>query len=503
MRWGPIVAIAQRDLRMELSGRQGLGLPIIALALLLPASLLRMPAPEVEDLPVRGAVPDAVLAVPGVRKTRTGTGFRDVDGVTTVYAWSVPPAIREALDGDAPAVKVEAVTRPPRVPKRSLLFALVSASTLTGAVSTSIGGERARNTLLALLSAAVTRMEIVLGKWLAWTAFGAGGAMIAAIAALIGGTQPAGPWLLAVPMVPALTVALGLWLVRRTEDVIAGTSVSLRVLPAVLGATGFVAWLLQEVHPVLGAAVPLGGALLAAGDLWDGAWLPTIVGILSAAAATAFFLVGTARDLEQHVPYGETRRVQPLRAVIDGATTMGVWWAVVPGPVLWGWAGNPAMTDILGVERGLIAGAALLATLAGVGMLRATHAADRPRLGGLHWPTVVGAGVVGGLALALAPGATSLNPWVTAAAARFHAGLVPPALVAVPVLLAQEAWFRGWMQQRAGWIPTALAFAVVMAPFDPVAGLVLGLALGWAGRTSLGSAVAARALAWVVAMVLA
>ncbi|MEZ4322717.1 MAG: hypothetical protein R3F61_34940 [Myxococcota bacterium] len=499
MRLGPITAIAWRDLRAELAGRQGLGLPIIALALLLPAALFRVPGPEIEPLPVRGEVPDAVLALPGAQKGPSGTGFRVRDGVTNVYAWSIPDPIREALDGDTPAVRVEAVRPPPRVPKRSLFFALVAASTLTGAVSTSIGGERARNTLQALLSAAVTRLEIVLGKWLAWSGFGALGGMIAAVSAVLSGTQPLGMWILAVPVVPSLTVALGLWLVRSTEDVIAGTSVSLRVLPAVLGVTGILSWMLSEVHPLLGAAVPLGGALLAAGDLWDGAFLPTAVAILSAILATAVLLTGTARDLEQHVPYGETRRVRPVRAVLDGAQTLGVWWALVPGPVLWGWAGNPPMTDVLRVERGLLAGSALLATLATVGLLRTTHRDDRPVFAGIDPVAVLVGGLVSGAVVALSPGLPVEHPWFAIAAERLHAGLVPPLLVALPVLLAQEVWFRGWMQKRAGLVPTALAFAVVMAPFDPVAGLAVGLCTGWAARRSVGSAFLARLLGWALA----
>jgi len=494
-----ILAIAQRDLRSELSGRQGIGLPLIALALLLPASLVRVPGADSAGLGVQGAVPAAVLQIPDVRPGHRGTGFLEVEGVIQVYDYSIPEPIRAALDGEHPVVKVEAVRPPMRVPRRSLFFALISASTLTGAVSASIGGERSRNTLQALLSAAVSRAEIVLGKWVAWTGFGSLGGLLATVVAVVAGRQELGPWVLAVPAVPALTVALGLWLVRRTEDVIAGTSVSLRVLPAVLGVSGLLAWVLSEMHWLLGAAVPLGGALLAAGDLWDGAWLPTAVAILSAIATTAVLLAGTARDLDQHAPFRPSSDIRPVRAVTDGALALGAWWCVVPGPTLWGWAGNPAMTEVLHVERGLLAGSALFVTLAGMGIIRTTHPSERPDFMGFSPGTALLTGLAAGAGLALAPGLPIAHPWVAMAAGRLHTGLVPPAAVALPVILAQELWFRGWMQRRAGWLPAAFAFALVMAPFDPVAGVILGLSTGWAGRRGLATAVVARAVAWGVA----
>ncbi len=507
-----VAAIARRDLRSELSGRQGLGLPLIALALLIPAGVFQLPGSEAEALPVRGDVPEAVLAVPGVERARgRGTGFRTLDGTITVFDYTIPPAIREALDaGDSergtPVVRVEAVRPPPRVPDRSLFFALISASTLTGAVSTSIGGERARNTLQALLSAAVTRLEIVLGKWLAWSGFGAVGGLIASAAALLAGVQGPGLWLAAVPLVPATTVALGLWLVRRTEDVIAGTSVSLRVLPAVLGVTGVLAYVLSEAHPLLGAAVPLGGALLAAGDLWEGAWLPTGVAMLSTGAAMALLLAQTARDLEQHAPVASEHGVRPSRAILDGAMSAAVWWAVIPGPVLWGWAGNAAMTDTLTVERGLFAASALLAMLAAVGWIRALHPSERPDMTAFSAPRAVGAGVLTGLAFALLPGWTPTHPWLARAAERLGTGLVPPlegggALgLALLVLTVQELWFRGVMQRRAGWLPVALVYAAILAPFHPIAGIVAGVSLGWAARHGTVTALVGRWIAWGVAI---
>jgi hypothetical protein len=508
-----LTAIAWRDLRSELSGRQGLGLPLIALALLIPAAVVQLPGSGSEVLPVRGDIPEAVLAVPGVEQANTGTGFRTLDGVVNVYDYRIPPAIRAALDdADAkrgiPIVRVEAVRPPLRVPDRSLFFALISASTLTGAVSTSIGGERARNTLQALLSAAITRLEIVLGKWLAWTAFGALGGLIASFAAIAAGVQAPGAWLLAVPLVPATTVALGLWLVRRTEDVIAGTSVSLRVLPAVLGVTGLLSYGLSEAHPVLGALVPLGGALMAAGDLWDGAALPTSVALLSTIAATAALLRQTATDLEQHAPRTSEHGVRPLRALVDGAMSAAIWWSVVPGPVLWGWAGNAAMTDVLTVDRGLFAASALFAMLTVVGLARALHPSEKPDLATFSAGRALAAGVPTGLALALLPAWAPTHPWLAQGAERMAAGLVPELSggaslpLALFVLSVQELWFRGVMQRRAGWLPVAVVYAAVLAPFHPLAGLVAGLALGWAAQKGVSTALVGRWVAWGVAIAL-
>ena len=73
-------------------------------------------------------------------------------------------ALRLRAVQDAPAVRVENIPRDFAFPGRTMLFAMVSASTLTGAVANSIGGERSRKTLVVLLSAAISRAEIVAGK---------------------------------------------------------------------------------------------------------------------------------------------------------------------------------------------------------------------------------------------------------------------------------------------------------------------------------------------------
>jgi hypothetical protein len=238
--------------------------------------------------------------------------------------------------------------------------------------------------------------------------------------------------------------------------------------------------------------VPMGGALMAAGDLWEGGWAPTARALVVSGAVTVGLLVGAARDLEQHIPYEPAHRVRPIHAIGDGLAALAVWWTLVAGPVLWGWAGNPAMTDVLAPERGLLAGSALLGTLAVLRWLRHVDPSTAPPWGRPGWRAIA-AGLGCGIASAL-PAPSFAHPWVGAGMERLALGLDPPWLVLVPVVLAQEAWFRGWMQTRAGWVPTALAWALVVCPGDPLVGVVTGLLLGLAGRDGLSSALTARGL---------
>lgn len=501
MRLGTILAIAERDLRSELKGRHGRGLVVLTLGLLLPVALVGSPASGPDPLPVRGDVPEAVLALDGVyRDDQRGTGFRHLEGALQVWAYRVPEPIREVLDAGEPVVRVQEVFPPTRIPGRTLLLALVSASTLTAAVSTSIGGERAHHTLQALLSAAVTRLEIVAGKWLAWTGFGAVSALIASLATVLAGRHEAGLWLAALPLVPGLTVALGLWIVRRTEDVIAGTTVSLRVMPAVLGGSGLLAWMLSFWSDAAAALVPLGGALLVAGDFWVDAPVYTGLALLSSAVTTVALLIGTARQLDERPARPSPHRVRPLVALTDGLPVAGLWWSLVPGPVLWGWAGNPGQTELLTVERGLFAGLMVLLVTTAVRFARATDVSQLPRVGRLHWSVLPAA-----LAVCLAglvPAQTSTNPWIAEGLQRLHLGLVPGPLLLLPLIVAQEIWFRGWLQSRAGLVASTIAWTVTVCPGNPLVGLVSGLALGLSARHGVLPALVARLLGVVGASLL-
>lgn len=483
MRLGRLLAVARRDLTLELGGRKGFVLPIVLAGLLLPASAVPPLRPPAADRPapritVTGDVPDAVLDVPGVVRVDDGARVRfERDGGALVVRGPVDPALRRALDGEAPAVRVEHVASPLPLPGRGLLLALISASTLTSAVAASLAGERSARTLTTLLTSSISRSELIFGKWLAWAGFGGAATLLAAaLAVLLGHVEP-GPWLLPMSTVPAGTVALGLWLSRRARDVVGGATISLRVLPAALSLLGVVAWVLGREHPALGAAVPLGGALLAAGSTWSG--LPiAVVAAASTLASSAAALAHTARDLEE-AP-GERPPGRPLRELVGaGALAAVAWWTPVLAPLLWARAGNPFILEGLPLERGMVAGALalLLVTLA-----RAARSADPADELALRRPPArvwVASAVVGLVLAWVAPGPDVVGAPLDAAG-RLDATLVPSWAgpgSALLVALADELLFRGWLPRVAGPIPALVVFAVVRCPHDPLAGLGYGAVL--------------------------
>ena len=178
------------------------------------------------------------------------------------------------MNEDGTDLKWVDVSRTQKMPNRSILFALVAASVLTGAIAKSSLGERTNRTLQALLTAAITRMELVTGKWLAWAAYGATAASFATLLSLCVGTTVPGWWVLPLPLVPATTVALGLFMVRHATDRVSGATISLRMLPAVLSILAITAYFIGDYAPLLGAAVPLGGALITIGQVWPGPGQP-------------------------------------------------------------------------------------------------------------------------------------------------------------------------------------------------------------------------------------
>ena len=509
MRPARIVAIARRDLALELSGRRGWVLPFILAGLLLPTSTIRVSLPNRSATPpalrVSGEVPPAVRAL-GVEEVDGDAplAFREEDGVTVVRAKGLREDVRKALDGDAPSVTVRRALRPIRLPGRSLLFALISASTLTGAVSTSIAGERAAGTLVGLLAAAVSRTEIIAGKWLAWGGLGALASMLAAGSALALGRVVPGWWLIPLPVVAPATVALGFWLVRRATDVVTGTTVSLRVLPAALSISGLLAWFLGRVDPLLGASVPLGGALVAAGGTWAGP-LPAIVAAASALALSGACLALTARDLED-----APREPLPGRTLGAAALTTslaaGLWWVPILTPLLWAAAGNEALTEELPRAAGVLAGGLGLGLLALNGAattdsIRRTLGLDTPvRLGLLAAPAV-------GLALALvhagAPltalgGFEAVSERLLGAAQPAWAG---PAAIVLAVV-GQELLLRGWIQRQWGVAVAVAAHVAILTPTDPVGGLLQAALLSGLVAASGGSVWGAL-LARVVAVLAA
>jgi hypothetical protein len=485
MRPSRVIAIARRDLALELSGRRGWVLPLILLGLLFPTTMVRVPMPNRPSTPpslrVSGDIPTAVHALDVVVDDGTNTqlAFRREDGVTIVRAKGLRDDVRAALDGDSPALRVQRAVRPIRLPGRSLLFALISASTLTGAVSTSMAGERAGGTLVGLLAAAVTRLELIAGKWLAWGGLGAMASLLAAVSAVLMGRVVPGWWLLPLPIVAPATVALGFWLVRRATDVITGTTVSLRVLPAVLSITGLAAWFLGRIDPLLGASVPLGGALVAAGGTWEGA-LPAVVAFASSLTLSLVCLAATARDLED-APTEPLPGRTLTAAALTTALAAGAWWLPTVGPVLWGEAGNPTLTEELPRAAGVFAGGLGLGLLALNGAA-STHSV-RESLGlGTGWRSPrIAVGVLVGLLLGALPGAGWLtlltSPLGSAISARLTDAVAPSGMTsaaAVAVILGHELFFRGWVQHRWGPVVAVVAYTVVVTPTDPVVGLLIG-----------------------------
>ena len=487
MRINRIVAVAQRDLAQELKGRRGWVLPAIMAGLLLPVSGAPLPSlnPGVQTnrFMVSGDVPPEIAALDSVTETPSDGRLqfrREGEGPIVVSGTTIPPEIRQVLDAGTPTVTVHAVTRTVRVPNRSLLFALISASTLTGAISASIAGERTHRTLGTLLTAAITRYELILGKALAWGGLGAVSSLVAAAVPIALGRVDAGWWLLPLPTVPIATVAIGLFMVRRASDLIGGTTVTLRVLPAILAGSGITATFVGMNEPLAGAVVPLGGALMTAGSTWGGHAGPAILSTVSTLALTAVCLVYTARDLEESP--GRSGR-QPWAAASAGVllTALSLWWVPFLVPNLWAAAGNATLADQLPIRASVVAG------IAGFGLMSVVHAARsgdaakalsvyRPPSGSWRWALVVG------LALVWASSASGLiplpdSPPLARARLRMADGQLPlwagPGWMLASVV-ANELLFRGWLQRIGGPIVSVVAWTVVKAPLDPIHGLLTG-----------------------------
>ncbi len=488
-----VIAIARRDLVLELSGRRGLALPIVTTLLLGPLAGLRLgrdpgdaqaPPPAVR---VSGDVPASLADAPGVTVVPAGGVELIDDGdALRVRGSDVPPALRRALDGPSPAVTVTVRSTPLVLPGRTLTLALVASSILTSAVSASIAGERGRKTLETLLASSATRHEIVIGKWAAWTGYGVLAASLASAGAIAAGRVDPGWWMLPLPLVPACTVALGLYLVRRAADLVGGATVSMRVLPAALGISGIAAWILGRTDPLLGAALPLGGALVAAGGTWAGP-APALIAAATTGLTTAWLLDRTARDLEQE---GAPRERFGVWAFVQGSLFGAFAWnAPVLGPLLWAAAGNPVLTAELPAAAGPLAGA--LALIAWVATAWARRATDPPPsaatwAGGLAAFAVVAVGAW--LALGASDVWSPAGAWAVDARARGAFGLNPdPLPLAMVVILGQELYLRGWLHSRAGALAATVATPLVLTPADPLGGLILGVSAALGVRLSGGA----------------
>ncbi|MFT4623437.1 MAG: hypothetical protein ACI8PZ_002093, partial [Myxococcota bacterium] len=291
----------------------------------------------------------------------------------------------------------------------------------------------------------------------------------------------------------------GFWLVRRATDVVTGTTVSLRVLPAVLSITGLGAWFAGRIDPLLGASVPLGGALVAAGGTWDGP-LPAVVAFTSSLALSLACLWATARDLEDAPSELLPGRTLGAAAAVTSFAA-GAWWLPIAAPVLWGAAGNPTLTEELPRAAGVAAAGLGLLLLslngaASTSSLRDALGVRRPTRVAAIAALAVGALLMLSQGAAIQPNAAAATAWA-GVVERLGAAVQPTWAGAGAGLLAvigQEVFFRGWVQQRWGPVVSVLAFAFVVTPLAPLSGLVVGVSLsgliaitGGSVLTSLGA----------------
>lgn len=496
MRPARLLAVAWRDLRLVHAGKAWFRLPLLALGLLLPAGALpirwdRPPAPT--EAVAAGEIPVALQDK--IRLDLTSRANLSGQSPVVLTAASVPAPLRQALDSlPGPTVSVVRAPRTRPLPGRSLIVALLAISLLTGPLAESLPGERGAGTLEVLLSASVRRSELMGGKWLAWTAYGSALAALAALGGMLSGAQAPGLWPLALPLVVGVAAALGLWLVRGAADVVSGAAVPMRVLPLVAVLTGGLAWAAAETHPLLGAAVPLGGALLVASGALTG-WAVLASAALGSAAAVGLLLWSAAAAIDQ----GGAARSGRGRDLAGGLLGVGVTWLAVAGPGLWAVAGNPNLELPLGAS--IAAGGVCAGLLAGVWLARAEPL-------GLRWRGSLLAGAGAGIVLGLIYFISNKYfpafegpSWMAPLRARLLRSPVeggPLALVAVVV--GQTLLFRGVLLDRLGLTASVALTVLATRPFDPLGGAALapGLALV-ARRWGLLPAMVAQAVALAVA----
>lgn len=497
-----IWAVTLRDLRQR-TGKKWYRLPATALALLLPAGVLGFSIPKPvtpmavsesgTQLPVVGgevpqALADRLQKGPGSDVSLRGQSPVIVTGL------SIPREVREVLATlpEADKLKRKRFRPPIRLPGRSLLLALLAISLLTGPLAETLPGERSRNTLEVLLSAGISRAELVGGKWLAWTMAASSTALLAAFTTVAVGKQTPGLWILGLPVFIGTGVALGLWLVRRVADIVGGAAAPMRVLPIVSMGLAGVAYALSSLHPLLGPAVPIGGILLVAGDVFVDP-----VSVFVACVVSALWVIGalaiTARDLDRS---GDSRVPRfPNTALPIAAGTMA-WWLPVVSPGIWTLAGNPgAAGSLAGAATG---GGLALLLVAIVSHARTTVpqiAQQQPAssLAGGNGedipsfvsPSLIGLGLgilVGSLAMVLPSGSNPLLHPVFAArlSAPFEAATLGGFLPVVVGALGQGALFFGVIAARGGAILAATAWLLIIASAAPVHGALSAVAAAYA-----------------------
>lgn len=499
-----VLAVARRDLRQR-TGKRWYRLPATALALLLPASAfsIHMAKPEAARVTTESgaSLPAVAGEIPESLQGRLTYGEpTDVtlkgDNPIIARGVRVPSAIRAELDSlpGAERVRVERFRPPVRLPGRSLLIALLAISLLTGPLAEALPGERSRRTLEVLLSAGISREELIGGKWLAWTAASTATAWIAAVTAVLAGVQSAGLWFLGLPLAIGTGVGLGLWLVRGVGDLVGGAATPMRVLPVMSMAMGGVAYGALSFHPFAAALVPLGGALMVAGDvLSDPASLA--VATLGTAFWVGLMLKATAHSIDRYNEGGGARVPGAIGASIAAAIA---WGFAVAGPGIWTVAGNPGAAGSLALSVG--AGGLVLVCVAMVTGGRHGGFGFQSNPIGIAQGTGLAVAVLaaGGALLAVAP-ASALHPLTQSDAAagpfavRLAMGLQPMGVdnfaATASALVGQALFFFGIVARRSGAAVSVIAFTLIVGLANPLLAIVISTAA--AAAWSRGGTVAA------------
>lgn len=531
MRIRRLLAVANLEIRSRSKGSEGLRFVGLALVLLLPAGLLPSPFEGkirllYEDFRPGDLLPAPPSPVPG--QTRIGvqgnipSSLRNFlvedrkapvavtgNSPVIVLANEIPAGLRgvlATLEGPG-SPDVRRFRSPIENPGRSLLLAILAMSLLAGPIAESLPGERARRTLEVLLSAGITRFELLGGKWLTWTMAATTTAWFSSALGCWRGLQEPGWWILGLPLFLGCAVALSLWLVRLADDVVGGTAAPMRVLPIVTSVTAIVAGVLSPGYPILAAAVPIGGPLLLAAALLT---TPVQAAVASASAAVTvgLFLAATAKDLGQADGAKGPHRFGALGL---GLVATLLWWLILAGPGIWE-AGGDLVVAGPG-ERAVFAGGLALAGCAVAAWARDPERIQSVRVLASTPAWRMAAAVLVGVLLAAGGPLRSLfaSPpsYLMPMLDRLHDGALPYAMlgsspaifVAALVSIAGQALlFRNVLPFRLGWMGSALVWAVAVCPLAPWSALVASLALGiLAARFGAVAALVAH-LTWAVCL---
>jgi hypothetical protein len=472
MRPRVIWAVAWRDLRRVVSGRKRYSLPLLAALLLLPVGAMPLPSADTPTGPpplpiIQGEIPPQLREV--LRSDPSAASTLSPGPPVVLHAPFVTPRMRSALDSldEAPPLVVRNHRTPLQLPGRSLLVALIAISLLTGPLAESLPGEREEGTFETLLAAALSRGELVAGKWLAWTLAASTAAILSSLSGMLTGAQSPGAWLIGVPLALSVAVAGGLWLVRSASDVVGGAAAPMRVIPSAAVLALGLAWLAAQYHPLLGAAFPLGGPLLLASGLLSGV-LPILVCLASTAAVVAVLLRATARDLQR--PPG--RAEAATWGLILGAAVC--FWLPVAAPAAWSLAGRGELVD---PAAGIRAAGVLATLLATTTFARDVRAPRWRRPSGIGLLLAIAAG----LGLSLLDNLSLSLPVSGPLAERL---LTRPSDLtgALALAIGGELLFRGILTRRLGSVGALVAWVVLVHPLDPLVGLASGIALGYVAR---------------------